>query len=73
MQSTIDAAKLVSSGVDDEAMLHGGKRPRVGAGGLDAMAAMEAEAMEAEAAAAPKVRLSWMDGRWLTLINITPA
>ena len=34
-------------------MLNGGKRPRVGAGGLDAMAAMEAEALQAEAAAAP--------------------
>ena len=58
VQSTIDAAKLaaqISSGVDDEAMLNGGKRPRVGAGGLDAMAAMEAEALQAEAAAVPKV------------------
>ena len=56
VQSTIDAAKLaaqINSGVEDEAMLNGGKRPRVGAGGLDAMAAMEAEALQAEAAAAP--------------------
>ena len=37
-------------------MLNGGKRLRVGAGGLDAMAAMEAEALQAEAAAAPKVK-----------------
>jgi len=54
VQSTIDAAKLaaqINSGVDDEALLNGGKRARVGAGGLDAMAAMEAEALQAEAAA----------------------
>ena len=52
VQSTTDAAKLVSSGVDDEALVNGGQRPRVGAGGLDAMAAMEAEALQAEAEAA---------------------
>lgn len=60
VQSTIDAAKLaaqINSGVDDEALLNGGKRPRVGAGGLDAMAAMEAEALQAEAAAPTRAAL----------------